>query len=150
MENMIDLQKEIRKTTVIAWAMVASILMYAGVAEIIRMQNQPFNGFVPQALQHKDAFFLGALIAFIGIRMVRNAILKGAASDPVAKLNRLRTATIVSLLMTEIPALLGLVLFLMTGNTQEFRIMVALSLVAVTLYFPKLNHWQVWMRRPSP
>jgi F0F1-type ATP synthase membrane subunit c/vacuolar-type H+-ATPase subunit K len=147
MESTTDLQKELRKTVIVAWAMAASILVYPLVAEIIRMQHQPFNGLAPESAPPKDTFFIGALIAFIGIRLVRNAILKGAGSDPQSRLNRLRTATIVSLVMTDIPALLGLVLFLMTGNTQDFYVMVALSLVGVVLYFPKLNHWEVWMRR---
>lgn len=147
MENRTHLQREHRKSVILAWAMVASILAYLVVAEVIRMQNQPFTGFAPGAAPPKDVFFIGALIAFIGIRMARNAILKGVGADPAARLNRLRTATIVSLVMTDIPAVIGLVLFLMTGNTQEFYVMVALSLVGVALYFPKLHHWEAWLRR---
>jgi hypothetical protein len=147
MENTTDLQKELRKTVIMAWAMTASILMYAVVVEVIRMQNHPFTGFAPGAAPPKDALFVGALLAFIGIRLVRNAILKGADASAESRLNRLRTATIVSLVMTDIPALLGLVSFLLTGNTQEFYVMMALSIAAVALYFPKLNHWEVWLRR---
>ncbi|MHC1743435.1 MAG: hypothetical protein AB9873_10445 [Syntrophobacteraceae bacterium] len=147
MESTIDLKKEIRTATVVAWAMAASILGYLGVAELIRMQNHPFTGFAPQTMPPKDVFFAGALLAFVAIRLARNALLKGAGADPESRLKRLRTATIVSLVMTEIPAILGLVLFLATGITEEFYLMVALSLVAVALYFPKLNHWEVWMRR---
>jgi hypothetical protein len=146
-ENTTDLQKELRKTVVLAWAMVGSILMVLAAGTIIGMQNQPFTGFSAGAAPPKDAFFIGGLIAFIGIRMVRNAILKGAGADREARLNRLKTATMISLAMTEIPAVLGLVSFLLTGNTQELYIMVALSIAAVALYFPKLNHWEVWMRR---
>ncbi len=147
MESTVDLKKEIRPVTAVAWAMIVSILMYLGIAELIRYQNHPFTGFAPQSMPPKDVFLAGALVAFIGIRLVRNAILKGAGSDTESRLSRLRTATIVSLVMTEIPAVMGLVLFLATGITEEFYVMVALSLVAAALYFPKLNHWEVWMRR---
>lgn len=147
MESTIDLKKEIRPVTAVAWAMILSILLYLGIAELIGYKNQPFTGFAPQSMPPKDVFFAGALIAFIGIRLVRNALLKGAGTDPVARLNRLRTATIVSLLMTEIPAILGIILFLATGIREEFYVMVALSLVAAVLYFPKLHHWEVWMRK---
>lgn len=146
MDN-VEIQKELRKMVLLAWAMGASILVYLVIAQIIRMQHQPFQGFAPGSSPSKEAFFVGSLIAFIGIRVVRNAILKGAGSDPAARLNRLRLATIASLAMTEIPAILGLVLFLLTGNTEDFYVLVALSLIAVALYYPKLLHWQIWLRK---
>lgn len=145
--NDVEIQKELRKMVLLAWAMGASIIVYLLIAQIIRMQHQPFQGFAPGSSPSKEVFLVGSLIAFIGIRMVRNAILKGAGSDPGARLKRLRMATVASLAMAEIPAILGLVLFLLTGNTEDFYVLVALSLIAVALYYPKLHHWQVLLRK---
>ncbi|MFP5212783.1 MAG: hypothetical protein ACLGPL_05335 [Acidobacteriota bacterium] len=145
MENGLDLKKEYQITAIVSGAMMASTLIYAIVVEFIRMQHTPFTGFAPQSLGNvKEYFYVMPLFWLFVIKAVRGAVAKaGQDTDPRSTVNRLRMATIVTFALCEVPALFGLVLFLLGGLHSEFYLMLAFSLVGMLLYFPRYNHWEV-------
>jgi hypothetical protein len=64
-------------------------------------------------------------------------------------LGRLKTAHIVGYAIAEIPAVLGLVLFFFTGERMDFYLLGVFSFLAMVLYYPKLNHWEVWLQKQA-
>lgn len=149
MDTTSNLAKAYRESQIISWAMIAGLGFYAGVVEFYIFQNAEFAGFSPEKVQDfKDYFILGGLLAFILIRVARNAILRIDPNQTLEmRLNKLKTANIVAYAIAEVPALLGLVLFMFTGNRHDFYALGAFSLLGMILYYPKLNHWEAWIQR---
>ena len=151
MESELDLKGECRTTAIIGVAMIMSVVIYAFVVEMIRLQQDPFTGFASQSVgQLQEVFYGVALVMLFVIRKVRSLILKAdEVQDQRSLVMRLRMATIVTFALCEVPAILGLVLFLTGGFHKEFYLFLALSLSAMVIYFPKYKHWEAWVGRGS-
>jgi hypothetical protein len=153
MEMTQDLIKAHRESQIISWAMIAGLAIYAGVVEFFIHQNTPFAGFAPDLVKDfKDYFILGGLLAFILIRTARGAILRRDPNQSLTievLLGKLKSANIVVYAIAELPVILGLVLFMLTGNRQDFYALGTFSLLAMVLYYPKLDHWKAWLQRRS-
>ena len=77
METQLDLKKELQKNAVVSGAMMVSVLLYAVVVEIIKVQWQSTGQLPPQpAAPMKEVFYGAALFFLFVIRLVRKAILK--------------------------------------------------------------------------
>ncbi|MCU0587320.1 MAG: hypothetical protein MUF52_04105 [Syntrophobacteraceae bacterium] len=140
-----------RQAKLVAWAMMGTVVIHAAIVEILLIQGVSVSGVDPEAVApYKDYFILGGVLAFVIIRAVRTSILRQAPGDSVATLlGRLRTANIAVYAIAEIPAILGLVLFILTGDRKDFYILGTFSILAMVLYYPKLNHWEVWLQRKA-
>jgi hypothetical protein len=151
MEPTVDLKKEHQFTVIIASAMIVALFGYALVVEAIKFQHQPFTGFAPQSPnQTREGIFAGALLMLVAIRIIRNMLLKKTPNDTVKTLlTKLKAATIITSALCEIPAILGLVLFLMGGHSKDFYILLLYSLTLMVLYFPRYNHLQAWVGKAT-
>jgi hypothetical protein len=148
MEGQDRLKKDFKVTSMVSMAMIASLLIYPAIVEVIKYQNAPFEGFGTQSLsQLKDMFLIVPVFMFLMVRLVRNSILKKSRSDDLnALLNKLKISTILTLALCEISAIVGLVLFLTGGLYKEFYVLLLCSMAAMVIYFPRLDHWAVWIR----
>ncbi len=151
MQESTELARVYREAKLIAWAMMGGLAFYAGVVEFFSTQVDSFKGYDPERIKEfKDYFILGGVLAFILIRAARTAIMKREPDDTFGRLlGRLKTAHIVGYAIAEIPAVLGLVLFLFTGDRMDFYLLGVFSILAMVLYYPKLNHWEVWLQKPA-
>jgi F0F1-type ATP synthase membrane subunit c/vacuolar-type H+-ATPase subunit K len=151
MESTVDLKREHQITVIIASAMIAALFTYALVVEAIKYLYQPFAGFAPQSPgQTREGLFAGALLMLVAIRIIRNMVLKKTPNDTVKTLvTKLKTATIITSALCEVPALLGMVLFMMGGQSKDFYVLLLYSLTLMVLYFPKYNHLQAWVGRAA-
>jgi hypothetical protein len=140
-----------RQAEIVAWAMMAAVAIYAGIVEFLSFRGGFISGLDPAAVTpYKDYFVLGGVLAFVIIRAVRTSILRREAGDALATLlGRLTTANVLVYAIAEVPAILGLVLFIFTGDRKDFYILGTFSILAMILYYPKLNHWEVWLQRRS-
>ena len=152
-----DLRKAYRVTAIIGLVMVASLFIYAVVVEVIKKQNEPFGGFSPvgDVVSTLRYIFLGVVaVEFFVIRFLNTSMLSGKASirssatvspfSPEAQ--RLMTASIVTFALCESVAIYGLVLFLIQGDAGDFYLFLALSLLFYTVYFPKYEKWEEWIK----
>ncbi len=149
MPERLDLKQHYRITVVVAAAMITALVAYAGI--VTMMQFQSFTGFNPEKLGGlREGFLLVILFVLVGIRLSRKALLKKTPSDnPETLVNRLRSATIVTFALCEIPAILGLVMFLLGGSTKDFYSLALVSLAFMVLYFPRYRHWEAWVQGSS-
>jgi hypothetical protein len=148
-----DIQDEFRvhlkSATLIATAIVASLLIYLGLVEVLRAVYRPFRGFVTLAYiqQLRYAVFGAAVAVVVLIRILRPRLLRKAPrEDDKAAFHRLQRAAIVPLVLGEIPGILGLGLFLLSGNNIDFYVLVFASLLLVFMYFPRQSAWEEWLR----
>lgn len=149
MERQVDLKKELRQTSMVCYAMMASLAVYPVLVEVLdRMEG--WTPIMPQGdlPRMREVFFMMALVALVLIRFARGALMKvGESGDVKTRVARLKTAQLVTFALCEIPAILGFVLFLLQGFFKEVHVFTIFSLVLMLLYLPRLEHWVVWLRK---
>jgi hypothetical protein len=142
-----DLKKTYEKIISLSWAMVAGLVLCPITVEIVRMSNPSFSGFAYQtASQVRDFIYGIAIISPLCIQTLRKAILKHCRpTDFNALLSKLMTVAILTILVAEMPAVLGLLLFLLGGFYKEFYIALGYSVLVIFAYFPRDNQWEKWL-----
>jgi hypothetical protein len=65
-------------------------------------------------------------------------------ADSKAVLIRLQRTAILTMVLGEIPSILGLGLFLVTGSNVDFYVLLFASLLLVFMYFPRRTAWEEW------
>ena len=127
----------------IGLAMIASIFVYAGVVELIKWQMAPFAGFAkldPETVALlKYAFLALAAVQFGVIKAVQKIL-------PARSVDNLSTTAVITFALCESVGVLGLVLFLLAGNSMDFYIFMVISLGFFTLFFPKYDQWEQRLR----
>ncbi len=151
-----DLRKAYRITAFIGLAMVASLIVYAVVVESIKRENAPFSGYAPLApdvlSMLRYALLAVAAVEFPLIRIVNSLMLSGriplrsatASSPSSSAIQRLVSAAIVTFALCESVAVFGLVLFFIQGNSDDFYLFLAISLVFFGVSFPRYTKWEAW------
>jgi len=119
-------------------------LVCAGIVSVMKETYVPVDGLAGAAwLQGaKNFFYLMAMFNILVIRYVvmRIYIAPGACDIPsIAR--RLATAGIASVLVSCLPCIYGLILFILTGDTVDFYLLFGLSLIYFMMYFPRYGNW---------
>jgi len=144
-----ELKKIYRMNVIISAALIVVMLSSALIVEILRAQLKPFQGFKPRpkAQTLRLVFYGLGIVQIILVRFLQPALYKQIpADDPKKLLLKLNRANLATLSLCEIPALLGLVLFLLTGFYRDFYIFLIISLILEIMYFPRLRYWEEWLR----
>lgn len=127
----------------IGLAMIASVFIYAGVVELLKWQLAPFAGFStldPGTADLIKYIFLALAAAQF---FIIKALQKILSAHSVEKLS---LTAIITFALCESVAVLGLVLFLLNGNSMDFYIFMVLSLGFFYLFFPKYEQWEERLR----
>ena len=123
--------------------MIAAVFVYAGVVELIKWQMAPFAGFAkldPQTVALIKYAFLALAAAQFGVIKAVQKIL------PTRSVDNLSQAAVITFALCESVAVLGLVLFLLAGNSLDFYIFMVISLGFFYLFFPKYDQWEQRLR----
>lgn len=144
-----ELRIHLRSATLIAKAIVASLVVYLGLVEALRAVYRPFRGFVTLVYipQLRYVLFGTAVAVIVLIRVLRPRLLRKAPrEDARTALHRLQRATIVTMVLGEVPGILGFGFFLLSGYNIDFYVLVFASLLLVFMYFPRRSAWEEWLR----
>jgi len=150
MEPIEDLKKTYRIASIIGASIIFSLLIYAFVVEFIRFHFRPFSGlFAFSEIQLLRYLFYGiSVLEVLAVGLLRPALLKESpAEDPKMFLAKLNRVSIITLAFCEVPAFLGLVLFLISGLHKDFYILMLFSLFMEVLYFPRPRDWEEKLRK---
>ncbi len=155
-------------TVLIYFAMVASVLIYALFVELIQ-KNPSFTGASEQDFQLNPLryvlFGLSVAMFFI-IKYLRNYLFSNSfPSNPSVSIgisgwqaNNQSTRNpssnffiieIVTYALCESVAIYGLVLFFIGKRSQDFYILMCLSLIYFAIYFPRYAQWEEWASKIS-
>jgi hypothetical protein len=149
-----ELKRVFRTSVIISWALVASLLVYALMVELIRSQLRPFPGIAVSGLPRQTLRYLafGAAIgAALLVRFARQALLKARPGEDLRLLtSRLSRASVITSSLGELPAVFGFILFLLTGLSLDFYALLFVSLFLEFMYFPRLAAWQELTRQCFP
>ena len=78
----------------------------------------------------------------IFINYLKDTFLNNLPRDLYSALNKLKTFTIITLALCEIPAICGFVLFFLWGINFDFYFLIGISLISEYKYFPRLSQWE--------
>jgi len=130
-------------------SIIGTLIIYAIVVEIIRKQFAPFTGFggLPDKTLIRYLFYGIVVVNIFVIRFLRNTMLRKSSSDDTQSLIRkLFRSAVITAALCEVPALLGLLLFLLAGSIRDFYQLAGLSFILVFLHFPRYGNWEEWTK----
>jgi len=144
-----ELRFHLKTVSLIGVTVIVSLIVYLGIVEVVRAVFKPFGGFVT-ALHFQQIRFgvYGlAIVAVLLIRVLRQAMLRRLpADDQKTALHKLQRAVLLTLILCEAPAILGLALFLLFGLNIDFYLLLFVSLFLVFMYFPRHASWEEWIK----
>jgi len=146
------LETAYRNAAITCGAMLVSTLLYPVAAVIVSLSLAPFEGFVGPALPTglRIALWTAAAVVAGLIGVVRRVLLgRSPAGDAAGQARRLVSTSITIAALAEVPAILGLVLFMLSGLRGDFYVLFVLSLVLQAVYFPRLDGWRQWASAPA-
>jgi hypothetical protein len=153
MDMSLELKKSFRQAAIIAGALTASLLVYLIIFEVLKSTLAPFGGFVPISDRQTLRYILygAAVVIIILIRLLSRTLLKGPPGETASMfIQRLVRASIGVSSLSEIPAILGFVYFLLTGSSRDFYFLFVISLFLEFMYFPRLRVWEDIVRVRFP
>ena len=84
---------------------------------------------------------------FLALAAAQFGIIKAVQKIlPARSVEKLSLTAIITFALCESVAVLGLVLFLLAGNSMDFYIFMVISLGFFTLFFPKYDQWEQRVR----
>ena len=147
-----ELKKRWQITALIAAAMIASVFAYLAVAEVLKQSGNFQGGPVAgdQMRMLRIIIFVIAIGDALFSFIIKGFLLKGADIPQGVDENlivpvlaqKLQYSTIVVMAFCESVAIFGLVLFMLTGSSTDFYILLALSLALMVVHFPRLDKWR--------
>ncbi len=148
----VGLEAAHRNATIICGAMAAGTVLYALVVVAISLSQAPFEGLGgPAGPSFLRVALWTAAVAEAGlIGLARRALLARSRGEAAAaQARRLITTSVITAAFAEVPAILGLVLFMLWGLSGDFYALLALSLALQTIYFPRLDGWRERAAEPA-
>jgi hypothetical protein len=153
LDDRLEFAKKIAAGRLIGAGILASIGIYVLTVAWIQARFRPFFGFARPA--DVQAFRWGLFAASV-ILVILNRVINGRLLTPPPEggarkgLRVLFLAAVISLGLAELPAVLGLVLFLTCGLTSDFIALAFVSLVLVFMYFPRPTSWESYLALKAP
>jgi hypothetical protein len=137
-----------RTSTIISYAVAASVLVYAVVVEVFKFQEISLH-LIP--VDFLDMLrFVFVFLSFAGYFIInfcnKKLLTRSSADTTETLLGRLALANIVSMALSELPALFGLILFLGSGNSRDFYLLLLISVLLFYYFFPRASFWAGYSR----
>lgn len=144
-----EIRAHLKPATMVGAAILACLVVYLALVEVLRAVLKPFRGFaaLPDAQPVRlAAFGLGVLVVLFLLLFRTRLFGRRPGEDVPAAVRRLQRASIVVLVLGEVPAVLGLGLFLLTGSAADFRALLVVSLILTFIGFPRSSTWEEWLK----
>ncbi|MDH4162573.1 MAG: hypothetical protein OEW15_07765 [Nitrospirota bacterium] len=143
-----------RVVVIIGLAIMASLVVYAVIVGLFENGTIPLGGTAMAGgmLDMIKFVFLGISAALFPLmRFLSSRIINADASQTgsPAEFGPLTTAAIVTFALCEVPAIFGLVLYVLGRNTTDFYLFLLISSFFFGTNFPKFSQWEEWHRRKS-
>lgn len=130
-------------------AFMLSLVIYLVVFEVLKARIPHFQGMMEKIdfpwLRY--AFYALGLVQIFLIKFIRETATKSITSVDVKILtNHLQKMSMISATLCEVPVILGLVLFFLSGKAQDFYVLLIVSFVLFVMYFPRFGNWEEWIK----
>lgn len=135
-----------RQAVVVNGAIGTSLLFYAAMVEVLRRTLPPPESFAQFEMLRIALFAVAGVMVFTST-VLKGTILRNAPAHGDQRLARLRTAGIITAALAEVPAIFGLVLFILGRQTSDFYILAVVSVYMLVRHFPRREAWENYVRR---
>lgn len=153
MENTDELRRAFRLSVIICAAILATLILYAVIIEILKYELKPMRGLLPAPalVTFRYIFYAAAIVVILLIRFFARSLLKRAKEDALRQaIQNLSRAAVITCLLGELPALLGFVLFLFSGSSRDFYPLLFVSFFLEFMYFPRIRNWEEILKEQFP
>lgn len=140
-----------RISALVGYAVFGAMLLYLVLVELMKAKLAPFRGLYPiedvRAIMKLRYLFYGlSALSVILARLLQALLLKKKTGDtPADLLNKLHRTSLVLVIMSELPAMFGLILFLVRGLVRDFYILLGVSVIVLFIFFPRRATWEQWL-----
>ncbi|MGD9642994.1 MAG: hypothetical protein AB7V08_09670 [Elusimicrobiales bacterium] len=139
------LKKSYLAAALSAAGIIGAILLYAVVGEILARSGLRPPLLPPAAYVVKYAVYILSIASVFAVRFAA-ARLDVRRATPEAALKALTARAIITAALCEVPAVAGLILFLLTGYKADFYLLLAFSAGLEVYHFPRLARWEEKLR----
>ncbi|MDH5705375.1 MAG: hypothetical protein OEZ45_05090 [Candidatus Aminicenantes bacterium] len=144
-----SLKKTYNVAFIVNVAIIGTLILYAVVIEILRRQLAPFQGLmeISNVTLLRYILYGIAILNIFLIRIMRRLLLRKPPSEKFNLLKfKLLKTSLVTAALCEIPAILGLILFLLIGSVRDYYQLAGVSFILVFLHFPRYGNWEAWTK----
>lgn len=144
----VELKRRYRLSAIIGGAIIASIIMYAVVVEIlVKTITPPAGCNIPEFLKYLP--LAGAVLSLAMIWILNRKILSLPMANQLSpeqkvsvSIQRLFVVSIITYALSEVVAIYGLVIFILTGKLMDFYLAFVASLILLLIHFPTYRQWE--------
>ncbi len=147
-----ELKKIYKITAGMGWMMAACVPVYAVIIEyLVRAVGlEGFEFAFPGAETAKYVFIVFSVSCYILILKIKKRSYAKTASLPPEKLpaavSRLYHSSVIIFALCESAAVLGIIIFFLTGDRQDFYMFAAVSVLYFIIFFPKFAEWKALLK----
>ncbi|MDI6850062.1 MAG: hypothetical protein QME69_09755 [Candidatus Saccharicenans sp.] len=151
MEGQEVIKRTHRIAALVGYSVFGAMVLYLVLVELIKTKMAPFRGLYPiddvRTVMNLRYLFYGLSAASVLLARILQSILlrKKPGERPEDRLNKLHRTSLIMVIMSEMPALFGLALFLIRGLHQDFYILLGISVVVLFIFFPRRRAWEEWL-----
>jgi len=135
-----------KQARLVTLAIASTLPMYALVAELL-VRSGHNMALVAGNTTLRIIFFALAGVFIFAATVVKGMLLRTAPATPEGRLARLRSASIITTAFAEGPAVLGLVLFMITRQRSDFYILLVVAAYLLVRHLPLQAAWGLYVRR---
>ena len=135
-----------RQATIVTGAIAASLIIYAAMIEVLRRVLPDPEEFASFEMLRIALFAVSGVLVFTST-VLKGSILRNAPASGDLRIQRLRTASIITAAFAEVPVIFGLVLFVFGRQSGDFYILLVVSLYMLVRHFPRKDQWEAYVRR---
>jgi len=143
-----QLRKSYLAAAVSAAGIIGAIVFYAVLVELLRRLGHRPPLVPPAAYAAKYALYILSAVSVFLVKPLA-ARLAGASPTPEAAVKALTAQAIITAALCELPAVCGLILFLLTGYRADFYLLLVFSAGLEVYHFPRLARWEERLRTES-
>lgn len=144
-----EIGRALKPAAMVSAVILASLVVYLALVEVLKATLKPFRGFagISDMQPVRLAVFGAAAAVILLILALRSRLFKRkAGEDARTALPRLQRAALLTMVLAEVPAVLGLVLFFVGGNAADFYKLLFASIVLAFIHFPRRRAWEEWLK----
>jgi hypothetical protein len=135
-----------RQAIIITAAIATTLPLYVVIVELLRRAQPAATPMAGIGVLRITFFALAGVFIFTAT-VAKAMFLRSASADPDARLARLRVAAVMTAAFAEGPAVLGLALFIISGQRSDFYILLVVALYLLVRHFPQREAWELFVRR---
>ena len=128
----------------VAGCLIIAVIGYAAVGMMLKHINIPAPVKPPAAYIIKYAFYLVSVSTLPAFRILKK--MSSKKTTPEETLIVMVKQSVIRAAISEIPALMGLVLLILTGFYRDFVLLTVFSLALEIISFPRLGAWKNALR----